>query len=156
MGLFRKKEKENKPAVPTEETKPIRPVCTVQFIKRVDVDYFYDDEGDGEYRESTTRKYDVLDIVEQYGKYYAVRTRTKQYSRYDRYESPMYYDSEHTTIKFCEISADMVGFTKEQLLEALTKGPTFIEGYDKAPYGEPNRSMVAEEVERILAKKVDS
>ena len=46
-------------------------------------------------------------------------------------------------------------FTKEQLLETLTKGPTFIDGYDKAPYDEPNKSMVAEEVERILAQKVN-
>ena len=155
MGFFRKKKKENKPTVPTEEIKPIRPACTVQFIKRVDVDYLYDDQGDNEYRSSTTKKYDVLDIVEQYGKYYAVRTQTKQYSRYDRYESPMYYDSEHTTIEFCEISADMMEFTKEQLLETLTKRPTFIDGYDKAPYDEPNKSMVAEEVERILAQKVN-
>ena len=67
----------------------------------------------------------------------------------------MYYDSEHTTIEFCEISADMMEFTKEQLLETLTKRPTFIDGYDKAPYDEPSKSMVAEEVERILAQKVN-
>ncbi len=136
----------------------MQPLCTVKFVKRVDVDYQYDSDGDGEYLSKTTRKYDVLDIVEQFDKYYVVRTMTKQYSRYDRYESPMYYDSEHTSIEFCEIMIDMLDCSKEQLLEFLDKNSKLLKSYDQAPYGEPGKWYVAEEVEKILlsSSKINS
>ncbi len=121
----------------------------VTFVKRIDLVEESDYEGD-EYRNSDSRSRDALDIVEQDGRYYLVRTKSYYSSSYDMYESPMHTSSQNCRLQICPIDEAMLGAQKEELLKYMDGQQSIWGRYDYDTM--PTEVFVTGQVEKALKK----